>query len=159
MDSSLTDSRSGHRLLTIAGIVAVFALAFSAPTWLNTLADWIEGGSTASLNYCSLNQQTCHYQGYQASLSDPTVHPMHANTLTFTTSQPLNSKTLLVKLKGVEMNMGEYRLVLNQIDETHYRGDLMLPVCTEQTMTWAGTITVPDQGQTQFPIKVTMERP
>ncbi|OOE86848.1 hypothetical protein BZG74_12165 [Salinivibrio sharmensis] len=133
-------------------------VAFFLPSWLSGFFSTTSSSSIAPAAYCSLNQQTCQYKDYQASLGSPMVHPLHANTLTVTAPQPLATDTMIVKLKGVEMNMGEYRLALKKIDTLTYQGELMLPVCTEDSMTWAGTITLNDDANNSLPIKVRMER-
>ncbi|WP_439437995.1 hypothetical protein [Salinivibrio costicola] len=153
-----------RRLLIPASIIMLVALAFFTPTWLTTFVESENSPASASTHSsvltdaCVLNQQTCQYKGYQASLAEPTVRPMNANRLTVISPEPLARDTLLVKLKGVEMNMGEYRLALKKTDEQTYQGELMLPVCTEDSMTWVGMITLDNKAKNHFPIKVRMER-
>ncbi|MPS31203.1 hypothetical protein D7026_02360 [Salinivibrio sp. VYel7] len=147
-----------HPLIITASIAMLTVIAFFLPSWLSGFFSTASSTTIAPAAYCSLNQQTCQYEGYQARLGNPDVHPLHANTLTVTAPQALNTDTLLVKLKGVEMNMGEYRLVLKQTDKLTYQGQLMLPVCTEDSMTWAGSITLDHEAKKHFPIKVRMER-
>ncbi|SIO32602.1 hypothetical protein SAMN05444724_2705 [Salinivibrio sp. ES.052] len=147
-----------HPLIITASIAMLAVMAFFLPSWLSGFFSTASSTTIAPAAYCSLNQRTCQYQGYQATLADPLVHPLHANTLTVIAPQALNTETLLVKLKGVEMNMGEYRLALTQTGKLTYQGELMLPVCTEDSMTWAGSITLDHEAKKHFPIKVRMER-
>ncbi|WP_077649851.1 hypothetical protein [Salinivibrio kushneri] len=158
MHISPSQSPVSRPLFITVGLLMLAVMAFFLPSWLSGFFSTASSSTVAPAAYCSLNQQTCQYKGYQAHLGNPMVHPLHANTLTVTAPQALNTDTLLVKLQGVEMNMGEYRLVLKQTDKLTYQGQLMLPVCTEDSMTWAGTITLNDDANSLFPIKVSMER-
>lgn len=158
MNTSPSQSPVSRPLFITVGLLVLAVIAFFLPSWLSGFFSTASSSTIAPAAYCSLNQQTCQYKGYQASLGNPMVHPLHANTLTVTAPQPLATDTMLVKLKGVEMNMGEYRLALKKTDTLTYQGELMLPVCTEDNMTWAGTITLNDDVNNSFPIKVRMER-
>lgn len=158
MNVSSSRPHVSRPIIITVSLFMLMVAAFFVPSWLASVSAPSSTSTVAIKNHCSLNQQTCQYQGYQATLADPLVQPLHANTLTVITPKPLTTDALLIKLKGVEMNMGEYRLALKQTGEQTYQGELMLPVCTEDSMTWVGSITLGNEAKNHFPIKVRMER-
>ena len=51
------------------------------------------------------------------------------------------SETLILSLTGLEMEMGSARFQLKSIGNNTYEGEVILPVCTLDKMTWVGELT------------------
>ncbi|KXI24303.1 hypothetical protein AS132_02275 [Photobacterium sanguinicancri] len=67
---------------------------------------------------------------------------MVSNTLSVEWNKlPTEVDSLMLSLEGHEMMMGTYKLLLKRSADNTFSGDLLLPVCTSDAMTWLGTIT------------------
>lgn len=90
---------------------------------------------------CQLSQQACEQQAAIIQLSTDFVHPLEAATITVDWPDlPQGTTQLLVSLEGNEMMMGVYKLLLTKQASGQYSGELMLPFCTTNAMTWQGSI-------------------
>ncbi|KYN23768.1 hypothetical protein AUQ44_17880 [Vibrio cidicii] len=99
-------------------------------------------------DYCLLSTEPCQQQQASMTLSVDTLQPLAAATLTV--DWPQSSATQLVlSLTGVEMEMGNPKYILQQVSPGHYVGELVLPVCTSDSMTWAGELS--DGQHTLYP--------
>ncbi|MFH4666116.1 hypothetical protein WMQ48_15505 [Vibrio cidicii] len=99
-------------------------------------------------DYCLLSTEPCQQQQASMTLSVDTLQPLAAAT--FTVDWPQSSaKQLVLSLTGVEMEMGNPKYILQQVSPGHYVGQLVLPVCTSDSMTWAGELS--DGQHTLYP--------
>lgn len=48
---------------------------------------------------------------------------------------------LILSLEGHEMMMGEVKFRLNKVSQHSFTGEIILPICTENSMTWFGQLT------------------
>lgn len=142
----------------VRGILPWIAAGLAlAATWV-----WVErllpGGGLDGLSsvpvllleQCDPGQQTCRLE-----LADG-----HSVTLTLTPQplRPLVSSQAKVHLSGhdpqwvevdfagVEMSMGFNRFRLERLSAGQYAGEMMLPVCARETMTWQ--VTILPEGET-----------
>lgn len=91
-------------------------------------------------DYCEVGTQACKQESVVITLSDDIVQPLKPSTITVQWPEATRDKPLLLELKGREMEMGTYKLPLILNDEGLYTGEIMLPICTEDSMTWQGSI-------------------
>lgn len=90
---------------------------------------------------CQLSQQACEQQAAIIQLSADIVHPLKSTIITVDwPSLPQETTQLMVSLEGNEMMMGVYKLLLTKQASGQYSGELMLPFCTTNAMTWQGSI-------------------
>ncbi|WP_413282608.1 hypothetical protein [Vibrio sp. MA40-2] len=66
-----------------------------------------------------------------------------------------SSNTLLLSLQGAQMDMGIAKYQLTKQPNGKFSADIMLPVCTENKMTWVGTLT---DGQKEVYTAIRMAR-
>ncbi|KYN91220.1 hypothetical protein ATY35_01145 [Vibrio cidicii] len=99
-------------------------------------------------DYCLLSTEPCQQQQASMTLSVDTLQPLAAATLTVDWPQS-SAKQLVLSLTGVEMEMGNPKYILQQVSPGHYVGELVLPVCTSDSMTWAGELS--DGQHTLYP--------
>ncbi len=104
--------------------------------------------------YCQLSTKSCTQDNVSMTLSQDNTHPLVANRITV--NWP-NSKTkqLELTLKGVEMDMGVLKFVLKPTSSGQFETDIILPVCTNDSMTWAGELT---DGETTVLPAIRMQR-
>ncbi|WP_028022632.1 hypothetical protein [Enterovibrio calviensis] len=107
-------------------------------------------------DYCTLGTMTCHFPSANALLSTNSVKPLVPSQLDVTIADS-NAPHLLLALEGVEMNMGIYKLKLTRSINNQFTGDVMLPICMDDEMTWRGTISSPDNA-TILPVEIRMKR-
>ncbi|MGF1787611.1 hypothetical protein L4D00_17600 [Photobacterium swingsii] len=90
---------------------------------------------------CQLTSTPCQVNEASLSLEKDLVNPMVSNTLSVNWDAiPKDIDRLQLSLEGHEMMMGTYRLILTRNKNQQFSGDLLLPVCTEDAMTWFGTV-------------------
>ncbi len=69
---------------------------------------------------------------------------------------PAETNNLMLTLEGHEMMMGVYQLKLSRTSDGQFSGDLLLPFCTSNEMTWLGNIR-PLSGPEQItPINISL---
>ncbi len=59
------------------------------------------------------------------------------------------AEQLVLSLTGQEMEMGEPKFVLKKRSLGQYKGEVLLPVCTQESMTWVGELS--DGQHTIYP--------
>ncbi|MGL0945559.1 hypothetical protein [Vibrio vulnificus] len=99
-------------------------------------------------DYCMLSTQACKQQAVSMTLSNDTAQPLIASEITVEWPAT-NSEQLMLSLRGLEMDMGKPKFVLKQTSPGHYSGEVILPVCTTDAMTWLGELT--DGTTTVYP--------
>ncbi|MGR2769712.1 hypothetical protein ACUYOF_19605 [Photobacterium ganghwense] len=111
---------------------------------------------------CALSTTPCHTTSAQLELDTDIVRPMAPANLSVTWPKLDNDiKELIVELEGHEMMMGVYKAKLTrESDSPLFRGELMLPFCVSDAMTWKGRIiptTINNDYQPQY-ISVRMKQ-
>ncbi|GAB6262890.1 hypothetical protein L4174_019620 [Photobacterium sp. CCB-ST2H9] len=125
-------------------LILAFGLGFAAIEWLPGLVT--QSSEFDSALACQLSQQHCQQQDAVIQMSDDIVRPLQPTTITVQWPQlPAETKALRLTLEGREMMMGQYQLQLTRQPDNSFSGELLLPFCTENAMTWQGSIT-PDSG-------------
>ncbi|MCQ1059158.1 hypothetical protein LRP52_19565 [Photobacterium sp. ZSDE20] len=94
-------------------------------------------------HYCPLSNEACEIEGKRISLDRATIKPMEAARIQVEwPSLPSEIDTVELTLEGMEMMMGVYRQTLQrQTDSDRFSGELLLPFCVSDEMTWQGKIT------------------
>ncbi|KXF83183.1 hypothetical protein [Enterovibrio coralii] len=117
-----------------------------------------ESESKAIAPACTLGTEACQFNQAQASLAEDTVTPLVPTSLKVVLEEATPAPThLLLEVEGVEMDMGIYKLKLTNIGNQTFQGDVMLPLCMHEEMTWRGQISSPD-NQTVLPVDIRMVR-
>ncbi|ELV8620516.1 TPA: hypothetical protein RQJ75_000177 [Vibrio vulnificus] len=99
-------------------------------------------------DYCMLSTQACTQQAVSMTLSNDTAQPLIASEITV--EWPATSgEQLMLSLRGLEMEMGMPKFILKQTSPGLFRGEVILPVCTTDAMTWLGELT--DGTTTVYP--------
>jgi len=90
---------------------------------------------------CQLSASVCRQAGAHIWLGTDTIRPMQPTTITVNWPALASEQPLELRLEGKEMAMGIYKLLLEKQPSGDYQAELLLPVCTQRSMTWIGTIT------------------
>ncbi len=144
-------------LWTILAVLSFIALLIVAYKIKDSLSPAIT--TTATLNKsCDLRQGECLLKlpnGGQVSFS---ISPNHIPVL-----QPLELKVTISDIKvsaievdfvGVDMDMGYNRSKLQKIDEQHFKGKVIIPVCAHSKMEWeARMLLKTDKGLSMAPFR------
>ncbi|WP_084882714.1 hypothetical protein [Vibrio sp. qd031] len=133
-------------------VVIVFVLGYGLAELPNLLDRHNETVEIESL--CHMTTSECRWDATSAVLAQDVVKAMQPTTITATWPNT-DADRIRVSLKGVEMEMGEPRFVLNRTQANTFTGDLLLPVCTSDAMTWVGEI---NDGHSSHTFKLSMER-
>lgn len=104
--------------------------------------------------YCALTTSSCQLGTVSIHADKDTSQPLLPTTVTV--AWPNNdAQSLVLSLQGVEMEMGSPKFLLARTGDGQYQGELLLPVCTTDAMTWYGTVS---DGHTHHKLSVRMER-
>ncbi len=104
--------------------------------------------------YCMLSTTPCMQLNVSMSLATDTVHPLVTTQLSVNWPDT-EAKQLELSLEGVEMEMGTVKFVLSKAASGLFQTDIILPVCTNNSMTWVGQLS---DGKTTVLPAVRMER-
>ena len=95
---------------------------------------------------CTATDQAGHR--VQFSITPTTIPLMQELTLSVQVQQLPTVQTIGVKIDGLNMYMGYQYAKLEAVDQHHYQGKLMLPVCTEAHMQWQASVLINTPEQT-----------
>ncbi|MCS0138364.1 hypothetical protein NDJ13_08090 [Vibrio alginolyticus] len=134
------------KLLQIAAVSAALVAGFYAPTLIKSFSSFTQSKSIDE--YCFLSTTSCVQENVTMTLNSETAQPLVPTTLNVEWHTS-DAKQLILSLSGREMEMGEPKFLLKQIAPGQYQGDIILPVCTEDAMTWVGELS--DGESTVYP--------
>lgn len=107
--------------------------------------------------HCLLSNESCAIGGANIKLDRNIIRPMEAAKIEIEwPSLPSQAETLELTLEGQEMMMGVYRQkLIRQTGTNLYSGELVLPFCVSDEMTWQGKI-APPANNSQQPVYVSI---
>ena len=105
-------------------------------------------------DYCLLETRGCHIESNFISVDKDTSQPLVATQLSALWKSS-DADELTLSLQGYEMEMGTVLFKLKKTDQHHFDGQVILPVCTTDAMTWYGTIS---DGNKDMKVAIRMER-
>ncbi|WP_394126432.1 hypothetical protein [Vibrio hepatarius] len=117
--------------------------------WINTKNDKI-----SLEEYCLITTQSCT-QGAKTVQADKDTSQPLVPTVVEVDWPESSSEQLLISLQGYEMDMGKVVFKLDKNSNGKFSGQVILPVCTTEAMTWYGTIT---DGAETLKTSIRMER-
>ncbi|RYU70514.1 hypothetical protein ERW51_03105 [Aliivibrio finisterrensis] len=106
--------------------------------------------SIAIEDTCQLSTQPCVQNGVDIQLQKDTLTPLEPSSITVKWPNT-NSEKLLLSLQGVDMEMGNPIFQLTKTNNSTFEGEILLPICTQNTMVWTGTLT---DGNTEVTISL-----
>ncbi|MCW8333976.1 hypothetical protein [Vibrio paucivorans] len=135
-----------HLALKASAVCAALAVGFFASDILSVFNQ--QSGSKPIDDYCVLSTEGCTQQNVTMSLNSDIAKPLVPIQVTIEWPNA-QSDVLSLDMQGHEMDMGtaKYRLTRTQGDQ--FQGEIILPVCTQEQMTWLGTLS--DGNQDVFP--------
>ena len=131
-----------HPALKIAALGIALVAGFYGPQVFQRLKSVIEH-STAEVNlddYCMLSTTSCEQNTVAMTLEHEKAQPLVPTKIKVVWDGAA-SETLMLSLTGLEMEMGSAHFQLKNIGNNTYEGDVILPVCTLDKMTWIGELT------------------
>ncbi|WP_319534872.1 hypothetical protein [uncultured Vibrio sp.] len=134
------------KLLNIAGVAVALVAGFYAPTLIKNLSTSSELKPLDE--YCFLSTTACVQQDVSMTLNVDNTQPLIPAQITVEWFDS-EAEQLVLSLSGLEMEMGEPKFLLNKVSPGKYIGELILPVCTQESMTWVGELT--DGQNTIYP--------
>ncbi|PKF81303.1 hypothetical protein CW749_01285 [Vibrio sp. vnigr-6D03] len=90
-------------------------------------------------DYCMLSTTPCKSGGTTIVMEHDSTQPLEP-TRVFVVWPESQAQSLTLEMEGLEMDMGVVKFRLEGQGNGHYEGELMLPVCTIDTMTWYGQL-------------------
>ncbi|MFA0112312.1 hypothetical protein AB4407_01265 [Vibrio sp. 10N.261.46.E11] len=131
-----------HSALKVAALGIALVAGFYGPQAIQQFESAM-GRASAEVNlddYCMLSTTSCEQNTVTMTLDRETAQPL-ASTKIKVVWEGAASDTLMLSLTGLEMEMGSARFQLKNIGNNTYEGDVILPVCTLDKMTWIGELT------------------
>ncbi len=105
-------------------------------------------------DYCLLSTKACVQDDIKVTLDRDVSQPLIPTQVTVEWPQS-EANELLLKLEGHEMEMGIVMFKLQKNAQGSFNGELILPVCTTDSMTWVGELS---DGQQLMKTSLRMER-
>ncbi|WP_299013007.1 hypothetical protein [uncultured Photobacterium sp.] len=140
----------------IAKLLIAFLVGFSA-FQLTSLVTQPTLHERNISEYCVLNIKGCKQKNAVITLSSDKIHPMRETEIrVLWPDLPPSTESLLLSLEGHEMMMGVYQLKLSRVTSKHFTGELLLPFCTSNAMTWKGSIKPVSNAEQIEPIYVSL---
>ncbi len=134
------------KLLNMAGVAVALVAGFYAPTLIKNLS--ISSDLKPLDEYCFLSTTACVQQEVSMLLNVDNLQPLVPAQITVEWPES-KAEQLVLSLAGQEMEMGEPKFVLKKAASGKYIGELILPVCTHESMTWVGELS--DGQSTIYP--------
>jgi hypothetical protein len=149
----------------ISLVLITLTAGFYAPDVIKYLKENIESPmQLRSIDqYCMLSKQSCVQDSITITLDKDVLKPMVSSKMNVVWSriqssgtlppnkQPSNKQPpkLILTMKGLEGELGTVKYILKHVGDNNYVGDITLPVCTLDEMTWLGELT--DGTKTVYP--------
>ncbi|MGF1777464.1 hypothetical protein [Vibrio nomapromontoriensis] len=130
------------------------ALALGAGFLLPNLLNKAKTMHVDLSEYCMLSTKLCEQDGVKIQLNKDRAHPLLPVEIQVFWPDA-EAEQLLVSLQGKEMDMGVVKYQLEMNKPNVYQGEIVLPVCTEDSMTWYGTIA---EGENSVQAAIRMTR-
>ncbi len=105
-------------------------------------------------NTCQLSTQICQQGDVSITLEKDTLTPLQPSSILVNWPNQ-NAKNLIITLQGYDMAMGNPTFKLLPNADKSYSGDILLPICTQNTMIWVGTIS---DGNTSINVSLKAEQ-
>ncbi len=148
-------SKSPSKASTIVTKVVLVGAVFGLGFGLAELAGNSPKQTDVDVNgLCFLSTDTCASGDIKVTMADDVARAMLPTQVSLEWPNT-DAEQILVSLKGVEMDMGEPRFALQRTSGNTFTGELLLPVCTHDTMTWVATLS---DGHHSHNFAVNMER-
>ncbi|MFL7035800.1 hypothetical protein BCS71_21635 [Vibrio lentus] len=131
-----------HPALKVAALGIALVAGFYGPQAIQQFKSAMEQ-ATADINldnYCMLSTTSCEQNAVAMTLEHETAQPL-VPTKIKVVWEGAASETLMLSLTGLEMEMGSARFQLKNTGNNIYEGNVILPVCTMDHMTWLGELT------------------
>ena len=131
-----------HPVLKVAALGIALVAGFYGPQAIEQFKSVMESHSpdVDLKDYCMLSTISCEQNTVAMTLEHETAQPLVPTKIKVVWEDSA-SDTLLLSLTGLEMEMGSARFQLKHIGNNTYEGDVILPVCTMDKMTWLGELT------------------
>ncbi len=144
----------GHTILLVSAIASGFLL----PDLIQSVFkndQGVDSGSYIDLdNYCIVSTTPCYQNDVSLTLEHDTVKPLIPSKLVVTWNGS-SSETLQLSLKGLEMEMGIVKFQLSKQSNGSFSETLFLPVCSQESMTWLGTLS---DGKSEIYLVIRMKK-
>ncbi len=140
----------------VAVLIMLIAGFYLPNIWQSLLINTnntVQPQTNSSRQYCQLSSQPCRQNGAEIQLQHDILVPLQASTMLVTWPQ-VNTEQLLLTLHGLEMDLGTVKYPLIRQPDGRYLGTIILPICTENTMTWVGNLQADDTNRIYTAIKM-----
>lgn len=130
-------------------------LAVAGGFFAGDLVKLFQNQTPVSLDdYCLVSTEPCTQQSVTVKANKATSQPL-VPTLVEVDWPDARSDKLVVSMQGYEMDMGNVLFTLERTATGQFSGQIILPVCTTDAMTWYGTIS---DGDSSINTSIRMER-
>lgn len=130
-------------------------LALGSGFFAGDIVNWFKSSEPILLDqYCLISKVECQQGDLSVQANKDISHPLMPTELEVNWPGS-DAQNLVMTLQGYEMEMGTVVFKLNKTQKGQFSGQVILPVCTTDAMTWYGTIS---DGNRTFKTSIRMER-
>ncbi len=143
---------SKMKVVQITLLICTIALGFFLPDLVRLIT---KNDHNINLDeYCIVSTTPCHQGDVSLTMQHDIVKPLAPSELVVRWHEPF-SDTLQLSLRGLEMEMGIVKYRLSKQPDGSFSGTLLLPVCSQDAMTWFGTLS---DGKSEIHLAIRMEK-
>ena len=124
--------------IKVASVIALFLIGF----FFSDLTDFVKSHIAPSIPFedtCQLSSHVCSKDNVNITLEKDTLTPLEPSSITVNWPNS-DADNIILSLQGLDMEMGTPIFQLHKTGNQTYKGEILLPICTQNTMTWVGTI-------------------
>ncbi len=135
--------------IKILSLLALFFIGF----FFSELTTLVKSHITPTITVeesCQLSSHACVKNGVTIKLERDTLTPLESSSISVNWPNSM-AENIVVSLEGLDMSMGKPLFQLHKTTSETYEGKILLPICTQNTMTWIGTIS---DGSNSIPISL-----
>lgn len=126
------------KLVQILLLIAAVAIGFVAPDLITSITQ--DERQIDVDKYCFISTEPCRQSDVSMQLEHDIAKPLVPSNIEVNWENA-SGNTLQLSLEGLEMEMGVAKYQLSKQSNGMFTGTIMLPVCTQDNMTWLGTLT------------------
>ncbi len=135
--------------------MALLAIALLAGFFTQDIMAWFTSSTPITLEeHCQLSTTACEQNNAVITISQDTAQPLLPFSLQANWPQS-DASQLNLTLQGHEMEMGTARFAIAKLADGQYQGEVLLPACTMENMTWVGTLS---DGKQSINVAIRMAR-
>ena len=148
-----------HKGTLVLGLLVLVAIGYGAARYWHAGGD---GFARLELSAdCDLRNGPCQHAlsgGLVTFAIEPRTVPLMQPLRLEVTTEGLGADEVLVEIRGLNMDMGLNRTRLQLAADGRWRGETILPICSQRRMHWEAAVRLTGRERLEIPFPFSTER-